>query len=413
MKRIMLLITVIITMLISCQKEVETLQFRITWKAYSGRGEAIEKIVASYESDDVGISMIGGDEELDAIRQDIQNKASHIFVLPYRYVKLLGEEGLLKPIDISRIVDYDQLFDGLTTFGKVNDTNYGIPWVSHSMALIYNQTKLSKAGISVNDIVDRTSFVDVLKRVEENSDMKGIGLVGAKHNDVSWMVNQCIYGFGGILENGGVAIRSPESKAALHFYKSLGDYAQAGWQDHDGTDVMDAFRKQDIAFEIQGLWGVTDIWKNGDLFEVGVLPLSTIGLSSEVGPMLLAIPNHLDKNKEEKALNFMNYMLSEKAQIMIMNGEYSPERDNYYPFRLSVRKDALYDKTLDAYKIFDVFYDAYENPSVDVPSAGWMIIKDLYYTDGLHRLMKDEITIDEFLEMIEQEGHKIIGGRNE
>ena len=47
-----------------------SLSFRITWKDYSGRGQAIQKIVEAYnlsESDQSDILLVSGDEDMAAI----------------------------------------------------------------------------------------------------------------------------------------------------------------------------------------------------------------------------------------------------------------------------------------------------------------------------------------------------------
>lgn len=272
------------------------------------------------------------------------------------------------------------------------------------MALIYNKTRLDDVGIDVQVIEDRASFISLLSQVEELTNMHGIGLVGKEHNDISWMVNQCIYGSGGALEKGQeLALDSEQVRDGLLFYKSLADYAKSDWINHDGTDVMAAFRNEEVAFEIQGLWGITDIWKNGSPFEVGVLPLSLIKMHSEVGPMMLCMPKNLSHTEETRAYELINYMLSYEAQQALMRGEYSPEKDTYYPFRLSVRKDVLFE----TYDIFDIFYEAYTYPSIDVPSALWMKLKEGYYTKGLHDLMKNEITMDEFLNNVKTEYRRL------
>jgi multiple sugar transport system substrate-binding protein len=36
---------------------------------------------------------------------------------------------------------------------------------------------------------------------------------------------------------------------------------------------MNHFRKQEIAFEFQGVWGVTNIQQNGNPFEVGIISI--------------------------------------------------------------------------------------------------------------------------------------------
>lgn len=393
-----------------------SLDFRITWKAYSGRGEAVQKIVDTYnknESDSFQISVVGGDEDITSIEGLLgKNDSESIYVLPYRFVKYFGDKGYLADLSTSFIGEKDLFDPELWKLGSVNGVTYGIPWLGHSICLIYNKNLLEKAGVDGASINSLDSLVKAMETVEANTGVKGIGLVGANHNDVSWMVNQFIYGYGSYLVNEDgtkVTINNEQSKMAIDFYKNvLGKYAQPSWVDDTGVEVIDYFRKQQIAFEFQGVWGVTDIEKNGKPFEVGVIPLDNIGLSPEVGPMMLAIPKSMSVEKKDEAKKFIRFMISKEAQEKIMDGEYSPEHDAYYPFRTPVRKDiseGIISKNYPQYLPFSI---GFKKPSIDVPVSKWQTIKDEYYAPGLHQVMKAEITIDEFLNMIELKGNEIL-----
>lgn len=420
MKKIfILLLCMMASIFIGCgeSEEVvvkEKITFRITWKAYSGRGEAIQKIVQTFNQsqEDYFIETISGDENLEEIKELMSTDQVDVFVLPYRYVQLLGDEGYLSSVTKEDISDSDMISDSLFNLSKVNQTYYGIPWVSHSMALIYNKNLLAEAGVDASSIVDKTSFESALHTIEEMTDAKGIGLVGANHNDLSWMVNQFIYGNGGkLIENNQVAINTEQCRSALEYYRdTLSKYAQDTWLEDTGTEVMTYFRNKEVAFEIQGLWGVTDIWRNDNPFEVGVLSLDKIGANSEVGPMMLSYGKSLSDEKREIVNSFIEFMISKEAQIAIMKGEFSPERNEYYPFRLPVRQDILESEAFEPYQIFNVFIASYGITSIDVPAPKWMIIKETLYAPNLNRLMKKEITIDEFFNIIEIEGDKILKG---
>jgi multiple sugar transport system substrate-binding protein len=223
-----------------------------------------------------------------------------------------------------------------------------------------------------------------------------------------------IYGFGGSLvspDGSTVTVNSQNSKDAINFYKNeLGRYAQDTWVDDTGVEVMDYFRNQQIAFEIQGLWGITDIWKSGNNFETGVIPLEQLGLYPEIGPMMLSLQPNLSKEKKDAAVEFIQFLITQKAQDMIMEGEYSPEHDAYYPFRLPVRKDISKSMVFKKYPEFAVFLSGFSQPSIDVPVPLWQRIKDDYYAPGLHSVMKGTTSVDEFLQQIEQEGNRILKG---
>jgi len=360
------------------------------------------------------VSMMGGDEDLKTVQALLDSNAPILYMLPYRYVKYFGMKGALvdltEPFAAERSAFYPQVWD----LGGVGDVTYGIPWLGHAMCLLYNQTLLSQAGVDAAAITSRDALVRALEQVEANTNAKGIGLVGAEGNDISWMVNQFIYGFGGSLvsdDGASVTINSQASRAALDFYKNvLGAHAQPTWINDTGVEVMNHFRDQEVAFEIQGIWGLTDIQKNGQPFEVGVISLQSIGACAEVGPMMLAVPAGMDEALQTQAIDMIRYLISPEAQGQILLGEYSPEHDAYYPFRTPIRNDMSAMAAFSAYPGYTKFIEGFQNPSVDVPVPAWQSVKDEYYGSGLHRVMTGALSADAFLEQIETEGNRILQG---
>ena len=389
------------------------LSLRITWAAYSGRGEAIQKIVDTYNAESSAhIAMIGGDEDLQAVQKLLDSDASILYVLPYRYVKYFGMKGALLDLTASFASEQSAFYPEVWELGAVGGITYGIPWLGHAMCLLYNRSLLLQAGVEGSAIQSRDALVRAMRQVEESTASKGIGLVGAEGNDISWMVNQFIYGFGGSLvskDGTSVTVNSEASMAALDFYKNtLGAHAQPTWLDDTGVEVMDHFRNQEVAFEIQGIWGLTDIEKNGAPFEVGVISLKDIGACAEVGPMMLAVPAAMDEAVRAQAVNLIRYLISPKAQGQILLGEYSPEHDAYYPFRTPIRNDMSAAEAFRAYPAYTKFIEGFQNPSVDVPVPAWQLVKDEYYSPGLHRVMTGELMPAAFLAQIETEGNRIL-----
>ena len=393
-----------------------SLTFRITWKGYSGRGEAIQRIVNSYNEEygsGCTIIMKNGDEDYATIGNLLENDSNTVYVLPYRYAQCFGDQGVLADLTAEFEDAADLFYPEIWELGTLNESTYGIPWLGHSMCLLYNKNLLNEASIDAGCICDLNSLVEALIAVEEKTDAKGIGLVGADSNDVSWMVNQFIYGFGSSLvsdDGTRVTINNELTCTALEFYKDvLGEHAQSTWVDDTGVEVMAHFRNQEVAFEIQGIWGVTDILKNSAPFEVGIIALKDIGLCPEVGPMMLAVPAGMNEEMREYAFQFIHYMISKEAQEEIMLGEYSPEHDEYYPFRTPIRIDMADIPIFQTNPEYMKFIEGFENPSIDVPVPVWQTVKDEYYEAGLHKVMAGQMSIQDFLEMIETEGNKLIG----
>lgn len=423
----LLIILLLCSLIMSCDNSVQkppqsgspapaSISFRITWPDYSGRGEAIQKIVRLYNqksSTAVPITVVSGDEDLAAAERILQSKESGtILMLPYRYVQYFGDRGYLVDLSASFNQDAALFYPALWKLGQVRGRSYGIPWLGHSMALLYNKNLLQKAGVDVASIRDLDSLVRAMEQVEARTDVKGIGLVGANHNDVSWMVNQFITGYGSSLvtaDGTTVALNNEKAKAALSFYKNvLGKHAQPSWVNDSGIEVMTHFRKEEVAFEIQGPWGVTDIQKNGSLFEVGIIALPDIGLPAEVGPMMVAVPANVSTNTQQEAINFIRFLISKEGQERIMDGEYSPEHDAYYPFRIPVRQDLSDTFLLKYYPEYRPFLLGFQRPSLDVPVPRWQVVKDKYYAPGLHQVMTGQLSIDDFLNMVETEGNKVL-----
>jgi len=398
----------------SSQEPVE-LKFRITWTDYSGRGVAIQKVVDSYNETNKNVHIVleSGDEDFDALDRLLNDDQSNtIYVLPYRYVSYFGSKNKLSNISSDFVGVKDFYYPELWNLGKSNSELVGIPWLSHSICLIYNKKILNEAGVDVQSIVSLDTLVIALEKVKSNTDAYGIGLVGKNHNDVSWMVNQFIYGFGSRLIDDTktkVIINNEQSKEALSFYKDvLGQYAQPTWLDDTGVEIMSYFRDEKLAFEFQGVWGVTDIEKNGKKFETGIINLSDIGLSPEVGPLFLSIGKEMLSEQRNEAIKFIHYMISTEAQEKIMKGEYSPEHDRYYPFRVPARRDLTESLVFKENPQYIPFTTGFINPSIDVPSAQWQIIKNEIYAPGLHDVMTGILSIEDFLNRVEVEGDKIL-----
>ena len=95
----------------------------------------------------------------------------------------------------------------------------------------------------------------------------------------------------------------------------------------------------------------------------------------------------------------------------ILNGEYSPEHDTYYPFRTPIRNDMADSLIFRSFPEYLTFIEGFRNPSIDVPVPAWQTIKNELYAPGLHKVMSGELSIDEFLNNIQTEGNKILAGQ--
>ena len=397
-------------------QEEYCLKLYIPWSVSSERGVAMQKIVDLYNTENKSeyqVILLEDNGINEGNIQDIPlDGTADVYIMPHEYVQYLGERGELEDLTNGIQSEKEYFEDDLWNLGVVSGRNYGVPWAGYSMALIYNRDILMEAGVDAAKIQNSEDLVEACAKVEENTRAFGIGLVGAECDDLSWMVNQFIYGYGGqIVSSNGTEtnINSPEARHAVSFYKNvLGLYAQPSWKNDTGVDVMTAFRNGQIAFEIQSLWGINDISPEEKHFELGVIPLRQIGLKSEVRTLMLAVPAGLEVKKKRAASLFMEYMVSETGQLKIMEGEYRRDLEEYCPFRLPLRKGIAECEGFQQYSRYRIFLDGFTNPSIDVPVPVWNNVKQEVYLREMHRCLNDEISIDDMLLKVQTQGMEIM-----
>lgn len=387
------------------QKETVELTFRITWDVDSGRGRAILNLVEDFNElhNDINVTMIGGTENKSIYKTQIEEDIVDIYVLPYRYLHndIISSELINLENEMPKLVDaqYSSMID-LATY---DDELKGIPWIGHSMALIYNKRIMNQVNVDPTSWSTLDDLLVASKTINEELQIGGLGLVGAEHHDLSWMIPQFIYSFGGNLveldDDGkfkNYTINSKEAIDALDFYiNELSVYAQEGWENDSGIEVLELFKNEEIAMEIQGPWGVTDIWKLNEPFEVGVIPLSQIGMHSDVGPLMMSISK--DTEYVMESVEFIEYMNSLSSLNKLMAGEYIPKYDAYYPFRIPIREDMVDSSFFVQYPEFYAFIQGFDQPSISTPCTEWEEIQDGLFVENIHSAIIGEVTIEEAL----------------
>ena len=382
--------------------------FRITWDEHSSRGIAISKIVESYNESQkkVHVTMVGGNEEKADYIAALAEDTVDVYMVPYRYIKnskISGEFMLLTKLYLEQEEYY---YDTIKELTKSEEGIAAIPWIGHSMGLIYNKDIVAAADVDPESFTSVWDLLDACEAVNQATGAGGLGLVGADSHDLTWMLSQFIYSFGGKLVETdargiqtNILINSKESAEAVDFYiNKLGQYAQEGWQEHTGTEVMDAFRAGEIAFEIQGPWGITDIWKSGEGFEAGAIALSGLNMYSEVGPLMLAISK--DTANPESAEDFVRYLVDKDTLEKVMAGEYDDKYEAYYPYRVPLRMDMEDSDFFTKYPEFLVFIEGYKKPSINTPTCEWEEEYKSLYSFYIHQAIIGNISINQALEDI-------------
>lgn len=350
---------------------------------------------------------------------DIITSDADIFQLPYLLVTNLGSQGALVDMQ-SYFPSLGDIFpEAVIKLTCVGDALYGVPWLGHSIQMVYNKDMTDKAGVNMEEITTFDELLAAFDAIEAaNEGVKAFGMIGKQTGDVSWMSTPYIYDFGGSLvdADGKVVINSEAAKEGLNFYFNvLSKYGQNGWQEHAGGDVMEAFRTQRICCEMQGPWGVTDIWKQAkeNQFTVGVMPMSQIinnGEPCKVEVSTYSFALMADSTQEEidAAVDFINFMISKDAQAMLMDGEYSADYDAYYPFRVPVRSDMKDEAFFQEHPEFLAFIEGFANPGLESPIPEWAQIRTEYVLPGLNGIALGTMTIDDYLATVQEAAEKIL-----
>lgn len=402
------------------------IRMQIEWAEDSGRGMAIREILDEFEKENPGIKvkLLGGSqEEQKLLTMILSGEAPEVIQVPYRYVQALGGEGAF--IDLTEEFGNNKEFfyEQLWNLAVVEDKLYGYPWMGHTIQLVYNKTLFEDAGLTSppdtwEELYKYAKKLTVDKDGDGKIDQYGIGLVGKQHHDITWLFNMFVNQAGAQIvkeENGQfkVGLNTEEGKKALEFYlKLVKECAPPDTANKAGGDVMADFRNQIVAMEFQGPWGITDIWKNGNPFEVSAAPVPAgpAGRAADIGPYMLSVPVGVEDEKLEASLKLIEFLGSKKGQEMLMKGEKADD-GNYYPFRVPIRKDMADTEYFKQHPEFLVFIEGLEYPSISTPIKEWVKVEEQVYRSQLNRAIIGEASVEEVLNSIEKLGNEILAGK--
>lgn len=390
---------------------------QIDWAENSGRGELIRQILDVFEKDNPGIevALIGGTQNSQkTVMTILSGKAPEVMQVAYRNLRELAAQDAFEPLDKWFEKDSQFFNKNLWKLAIVNGSLYGVPWLGHSVQLIYNKDMFEKAGIK-EPPKNWQELYDDAKKLTANG-VYGIGLPGKQSNDLSWTLDMFVYGGGAKLvkknSDGSyrVALNSSEGRDAVNYYlKLLKECSPPDSAEKTGKEIMDDFRNQKIAMEFQGPWGVTDIWKSGNPFKVGIAPVPSGpgGSFAEIGPYMLAVPSGIAGKKFDAAIKLIAFMISKKAQVMVLQGEKGDD-GKFYPFRIPVRNDLQESEFFKKHPDFLLFLTGLNNPSIATPIEAWNKVDVEVFRMNINKCITGEMSVKNALDIIEKHGNKIL-----
>ena len=230
--------------------------------------------------------------------------------------------NILLPLgsDLGNMIE-ERMLEGAVGTVKVDNTYYGIPLATESLALFYNKTLLEENGFEV-----ATSFEQIKEQAAQYNDaatnkfllrfqpgnsydmnllLKGAGfqLYGENHDDASQ-----------------VNLNTPEVVAGLEFFKSMKEYLPVPYADLNWDTIHGEFIKGNVPYMISGPWSLaeakTGAEDNG--FEFGVTTIPTInGVQGETfsGNIIACVSAYTQHPTEAKQV--VDFLASEEGlQIM-------------------------------------------------------------------------------------------------
>ncbi|MTO28168.1 extracellular solute-binding protein, partial [Turicibacter sanguinis] len=285
---------------------------------------AIEPAIeAAYPNIDVVYEKVGAVDARTKLELDgPAGLGGDVFIQPHDGMSESILSNILLPLgsDLGNMIE-ERMLEGAVGTVKVDNTYYGIPLATESLALFYNKTLLEENGFEV-----ATSFEQIKEQAAQYNDAAtnkfllrfqpgnsydmhffltgaGFQLYGENHDDASQ-----------------VNLNTPEVVAGLEFFKSMKEYLPVPYADLNWDTVHGEFIKGNVPYMISGPWSIAEA-KQGAIdneFEWGVTTIPTIkGVQPETfsGNIIACVSAYTQHPTEAKQV--AEFLASEEGlQIM-------------------------------------------------------------------------------------------------
>ncbi|MFE9168255.1 extracellular solute-binding protein [Streptomyces kebangsaanensis] len=249
--------------------------------------------------------------------------AKKSYLLPLDGTEALADQGKFQP----SLIEQAQ-YEGKT---------YGVPFVTDTLALVYNKDLFKKAGIT-----EAPKTWDELKSAAAKVKDK-TGVDGYWGSTQSYYAQSFLYGEGTDTVDAGAKKITMNSAAAKKAYGTwLGMFDGKGLHKADTTadayaHIQDAFVNGKVAAIVQGPWEITNFYQGSAFKDKANLGIATVpaGSSGKAGAPTgghnLSVYAGSDKAHQEAALKFVKFMTSAKSQETIaLKNSTLPTRDDAY-----------------------------------------------------------------------------------
>ncbi|MFF2362704.1 extracellular solute-binding protein [Streptomyces sp. NPDC058122] len=249
-----------------------------------------------------------------------------------------AKKGYFLPLDgTAALADQAKFQPNLIEQAKYDGKTYGVPFVTDTLALVYNKALFEKAGIKEapktwGDL--KTAAATIKKKT---------GVDGYWGSTQAYYAQSFLYGEGTNTVDATakkITVNSPEAKKAFGTWQGL--FSGKGLHKADTTadayaHIQDAFVNGKVAAIIQGPWEITNFYKGSAFADKANLGIATVPAGSTgkagapTGGHNLSVYAGSDKAHQEASLKFVNFMTSAKSQSEIaLKNSTLPTRDDAY-----------------------------------------------------------------------------------
>ncbi|MFC8781420.1 extracellular solute-binding protein [Streptomyces nigra] len=249
-----------------------------------------------------------------------------------------AKKSFFLPLDgTEALAEQDKFKSNLLEQAKYEGKTYGVPFVTDTLALVYNKALFEKAGIT-----EAPKTWDDLKKAAAT--IKGkTGVDGYWGSTQAYYAQSFLYGEGTDTVDADakkITVNSPEAKKAYGTWLSLFD--GKGLHKADTTadayaHIQDAFVNGKVAAIVQGPWEITNFYKGSAFKDKSNLGIATVpaGSSGKAGAPTgghnLSVYAGSDEAHQKAALKFVKFMTSAKSQETIaLKNSTLPTRDDAY-----------------------------------------------------------------------------------
>ena len=313
------------------EADPKALKAELTWWDTSdpkNEGPAFKKLIAKFNKKYPNVKInyqsvpFGEAQNKFKTAAEAKKDAPDILRAEVAWVPEFASLGYLYALDGTDLLKEESDFlDTPMSSNKYDGKTYGVPQVTDTLALLYNQDLLDKAGIS--DVPQ--TWADV--KTAAQAVKKKTGADGLFINAGGYFLLPFIYGEGGDLVDPDaekIVVNSDENVTGLKTAQDLvksGAAVKPPANDPYGT-MMTLFKEQKVAMIINGPWEVNNIRnapKFGGIENLGIspVPAGSKQAGAPVGGHNYVIWSGMPAKKADAAVAFVDFMSSAESQAFL------------------------------------------------------------------------------------------------